>query len=738
MVNEAGRFPELCKKSVQAQAGDMAGVIDEEKLGATPLRALERMSSRQLEQLGRISFPMIARRGATHLERIRWDDAFATASDHLRRTDPSRTFFYSSGRSSNEAAFLFQLIARAYGTANVHNCSYYCHSASGVALSKVYGSSSASIVLDDLAHADLALVAGSNPASNHPRLITQLVQLRRRGGRVIVVNPMRELGLTRFRVPSDPQSLLFGSQIADLYLQPHVGGDVALFVALLKGVIETGGCDRAFIESATEGFENLEREVRSISWPSLREESGLSAEEIERTVRMLRRAERGIFLWAMGLTHHVHGTDNVLALANLALARGWLGRPGTGLLPVRGHSNVQGIGSVGVTPALRDAFAAKMNELYGVRAEMKGMDTYRSMEAAHRGEVDVAVLLGGNLFSSNPDRDWARDALDRVPLKVHLSTKLNEGHLQGRGDLTLILPVLARDEESSPTTQESMFNYVRLSAGGTPSVPGEMRSEVEILAELAQRILPEGRFDWTQLRSHSHLREQIAQVVPGFGRIGTIESTGEFQIDGRTFHEPRFATPSGRARFHVTPLPPFPPFDEPESTPGAGVAADNSSAAELTTRTTSNAGAGATTHSGFTPGAGVTSHTPSTPGAGVNGDVTYRLMTLRSEGQFNTVVYEEEDLYRGNKRRDVVMMSERDAAALGVSEGDPVTVESSCGRLDVVAAIVDIRDGSLAMYYPEANVLVPRRLDPSSGTPAFKSVCVRLRRRGSKGSRGRG
>src|SRR5690606_9442809 len=428
-------------------------------------------------------------------------------------------------------------------------------------------------------------------------------------------------------------------QIADLYLQPHVGGDVALFLALLKGVIETGGSDRAFIDSFTEGFDEVERMVRSLSWPVLREECGLSAEEIERAVRMLRRAERGIFLWAMGLTHHVHGTDNILALANLALARGWLGRPGTGLLPIRGHSNVQGVGSVGVAPALREAFAAKMNELYGVRADMKGMDTYRSMEAATRGEIDAAVLLGGNLFASNPDRDWARDALDRIPLKVHLSTKLNEGHVHGIGEVTLILPVLARDEESSPTTQESMFNYVRISSGGAPAVPGEMRSEVEILAELAQRILPEGRFDWTQLRSHRHLREQIAKVVPGFAPLASIESDGEFQIPGRTFHEPRFATPTGRARFHVTPLPTFPAFEEPNGTRGAGV---------TDTRE---------------------------PGAGVEGMI-FRLMTLRSEGQFNTVVYEEEDLYRGNKRRDVVMMSERDARALGVAEGDPVTVES--------------------------------------------------------------
>ena len=673
MVNEAGHFPEVCKKSVQAQAGDMAGPIAARWFATTPIAAMERLGSADLERLGRLAFPVMAEEGDTHFRPVSWVEALDRAGAALRAAPPEEVFFYASGRASNEAAFLMQLVARAYGTANIHNCSFYCHNASSVALGHVYGSGTASIALGDLARADLALVAGANPASNHPRLISQLVSLRRRGGKVIVVNPLRELGLVRFRVPSDWRSMLFGSTVSDLYLQPHVGGDVALLVALLKGVVETGGLDRDFIGAHTTGWEAVEAAVAALSWPELTERSGVSRADIDRAVALLLGARRGIFLWAMGLTHHAHGVDNVLALANLALARGWVGRPGSGLLPIRGHSNVQGVGSCGVTPTLKQAFAARLEQLYGIRVPPGGgQDTYSSMVAAAEGRIRACVLLGGNLFASNPDRAWAASALRKIPLSVSLTTKLNEGHVHGRGRTAIILPVLARDEETQPTTQESMFNYVRFSEGGMPAAAGEMRSEVEVVAALAELILPRGRFDWTALRSHRRLREEIAKVVPGFAAIGAIDDTRrEFTIDGRTFAEPRFPTSDGRARFHPTPLPEF---------PLAG--------GEL------------------------------------------RLMTLRSEGQFNTVVYEDEDVYRGNRRRDVVMMAAADAARLGVVEGDRVVVETAVGRLDVSVAIVDIRPGSLAMYYPEANAIVPRRLDERSRTPAFKSVAVRVRRAG--------
>lgn len=669
MVNEAGHFPEFCKKSVQAQAADMGPAITEETLRDHPLARLARLTPRELDRLGRITFPMLAEAGDGCFRRISWDEAFGRMAAALRAADPRRVFFYASGRSSNEAAFLLQVVARAWGCPHINNCSFYCHNASGVGLARVYGSGTASVSLDDFAHADLALVAGANPASNHPRLIPQLVDLRRRGGKVIVVNPLREIGLVRFRIPSDWRSLLFGSDVSDLYLQSHVGSDVAVFKALLKGVIEAGGVDERFVAGHTNGWEEVAADVAAAPWPALLEACGLAREEIDRCVAMLLGARNGIFLWAMGLTHHAHGVDNVLALANLALARGWIGRPGCGLLPIRGHSNVQGVGSVGVTPALKQAFAESLETIYGIPAGLgAGWHTYQAMEEAQRGNVQAVVQLGGNLFSANPDRDWAAAAFGRIPFVASISTKLNEGHVHGRGATTLVLPALARDEESQATTQESMFNYVRLSDGGPPAVPGEMKSEVEILAAIAERILPAGRFDWASLRSHRALREAIARVVPGYEAIGRLDDTRqEFQIAGRTFHEPRFATPDGRARFHPTPL------------------------------------------SAFTPR-----------------DGELRLMTLRSEGQFNTVVYEEEDLYRGNAHRRVVMMAPDDVQRLGLREGDRVVVATPTGRLAVEVSLADIRPGNIAMYYPEANALVPRRIDPQAGTPAFKSVMARV------------
>jgi len=672
MVNEAGRFPEVCKKSVQAQAGDMGRVVTEEWLARTPIDRLLGLSSRECEARGRLTFPIMAEEGDRRFRRVSWDEALDRAGDALRESTPEEAFFYVSGRSSNEAAYLLQLVARAWGTRNIHNCSYYCHSASGEALGRVYGSGTASVVLEDLAQADLVLVAGANPASNHPRLITQLIHLRRRGGKVIVVNPLAELGLLRFRVPSDWRSMLFGSRISDLYLKPHVGSDIALFKAILKLVIERGGVDRDYVADHTAGFEEVEADLASASLDDLLAACGVPRAELLRAVDMILEAKRGVFLWAMGLTHHEHGVDNILSLTNLALARGWLGRPGTGLLPIRGHSNVQGVGSVGVAPVVKKAFAERMEEVYGIEVPTDpGQDTYSSMVAAAEGRIRAAVLLGGNLYGSNPDLEFAGEALRRIPFSLSITTKLNPGHFHGRGRTAIVGPVLARDEEPQRTTQESMFNFVRLSEGGRPAVEGEMRSEVDIVASLAERILPPGRFDWSALRSHERLREEMARVVPGYGAVGRIgETRREFQIEGRTFHDPRFATPDGKAQFVVTPLPDF--RTEPD---------------EL------------------------------------------RLMTLRSEGQFNTVVYEDEDLYRGNLRRDVVMLSAEDARRLGLAEGDRVVVETEAGRIEVSAAVVDIRPGNLAMYYPEANALVPRRLDPRSRTPAFKSVRARLVKR---------
>jgi molybdopterin-dependent oxidoreductase alpha subunit len=669
MRNEAGSFPEVCKKSIQAQAADMQPPIDEVFLRTHDVRTLETWTSRQLEHAGRIGFPILHREGESHFRRIGWDEALGIAAAALRTATPDRTFFYASGRSSNEAGFLLQCFARVYGTNNVNNCSYYCHQASSVALAEAIGSGTATVVLDDLAKADAAVVIGANPASNHPRLITALVEIRRRGGSVIVVNPYRETGLVRFRVPSDWRSMLFGSDVSDLYLQPHVGADIPLLLLLLRRVIERGAADEAYLRAHTDGWDAVRAHAMAQDPDALLAACGVPAAEVEAAADVVAQARRGVMAWAMGITQHAHGVDNVQAIANLALARGWVGRPGAGLLPIRGHSNVQGVGSMGVAPSLKAEVARRLGDLYGVTLpDGPGLHTMASVEAASAGRIDVALLLGGNLFAATPDREWTGRALRRIGTTVYVSTKLNEGHVHGRGRTHLVLPALARDEEQQCTTQESMFNYVRLSDGGARAGSDEMRSEVDILASLAAAVLPAGPVDWAGLGRHGALRAAIATVVPGYEELADIERTRrEFHVRGRTFHEPHFATADGRARMRPTPV----PSRGPE--PG-----------EL------------------------------------------RLMTLRSEGQFNTVVYEDEDVYRGNERRDVVMMSAEDARRLGLAMDSRVRVENRVGAMEALVRIAPLPPGNMAMYYPEANVLVPREIDPRSATPVFKSTTARV------------
>lgn len=669
MRNEAGSFPEVCKKSVQAQAADMQPPIPARFFAEHSVADLECWTARRIEAAGRLGFPIMWRVGETHFRRIAWADAYRIAADALRAAAPARTFFYSSGRSSNEAAFLLQCFARVFGTNNVNNCSYYCHQASSVALQRAVGSGTATVVLDDLERADLAVVIGANPASNHPRLITQLINLRRRGGHVIVINPLKEIGLVRFRVPSDWRSMLFGSEVATSYLQPHVGADIPLLKLLLKGIVEGDALDRDFLAAHVEAWEAVEADIRAASRQELLAACGVPSHAVDAVVQMLARSQCTIFCWAMGITQHAHGVDNVQAIVNLALSRGMVGKPGAGLLPIRGHSNVQGVGSVGVSPALKTEFAQRLAQLYGLELpRAPGLHTLASVEAAARGDIDCAVLLGGNLFAATPDRVWAAAALRNIGTTVSITTKLNEGHIHGRGRACLVLPALARDEERQCTTQESMFNFVRLSDGGAPALAEEMLPEVEIIATLAGMVLPPGPVDFGRLRDHRAIRAAIAAVVPGYEAIGVIDQhKEEFQIKGRTLHAPTFSTVSGKARAAVTPV-------------------------------------------------------PATPLA----DGEFRLMTLRSEGQFNTVVYEDEDIYRGNERRDVVMMNATDAQALGLCPDQRVVIQNDVGRMAAVVRFAPLPRGNLAMYYPEANVLIPRRVDPASGTPAFKSTTARI------------
>ncbi len=670
MVNERGSFPEVCKKSIQAMASDMQPAISANFWSRHSIQDLQTWSPRQLETAGRLVQPVIYERGDTHFRSITWTDAYDRLENRLKGLTPDETFWYFSGRSSNEAGFLLQLLARLYGTNNVNNCSYYCHQASGVGLTKSLGTGTATVTLDDLEACDLAIIIGGNPASNHPRLMTSLAHLRRRGGKVIVINPVRELGMLKFRIPSDWRSMLFSPEIANCVIQPHIGGDLALLTGVAKAVVELGSTSIEFVQARCSKGEEFFEWLEVQSFEEIVSKSGVSEPEIRKLAEQYAASERTIFGWTMGITHHVHGVENVNAIVNLALLRGMVGRPGAGLMPIRGHSNVQGIGSVGVTPQLKEQIFSGLQRHFGVDLPTTpGLDTMACMEAAKAGKLKAGFCLGGNLFGSNPDADYARAALGGLTQLTTLSTTLNTGHVQALAEETLILPVLARDEEPQPTTQESMFNFVRLSDGGPARLPGP-RSEVQVIAELGNRIVGNSAaIDWRHMQRTSTIRNWIGKVVPGYSAIAEIgRSKQEFHIEGRTFHQPEFNTADGRAVFHT--------YDIPEL-------------------------------AGKAPG-------------------QLRLMTVRSEGQFNTVVYEEEDLYRGQERRDLILMHPSDLRRFGLAPDQSVSICSEVGQISgyLARAFEAIKPGNALMYYPEANQLVPRTVDPQSKTPAFKAVVV--------------
>jgi len=681
MVNETGRSLEMCKKSLQAMAADMQGAVADDFFSTYTIAQLQQFSPYELEHAGRLSQPVIYDKSPTvddngqgddqHFRMISWDDAYSHITQALRETAADDSFWYFSGRSSNEAGFLLQLFARLYGTNNINNCSYYCHQASGVGLTSSIGSGTATVVLDDVEQADLVFIIGGNPPSNHPRLMTSLMHVKNAGGAVIVINPVREIGLVKFKIPSNPYSMLFGTPIADQYVQPHIGGDLAMLSGIAKAVDEMNGTDLDFLQQHCENSDDWLASIRKLSWQEIYEKSGLCEETIRNMATTYCDAKNVIFCWTMGITHHQHGVQNVQAIANLALMRAMVGRPNAGLLPIRGHSNVQGIGSMGVTPKLKDAiFSSLENELGVSLPTTKGLDTLGCIEGANRGDLKIGFCLGGNLYGSNPDLTFAKQSLQKLKTIVYLSTTLNTGHAHGLADQTIILPVLARDEEPQRTTQESMFNFVRLSDGGPTRIQGP-RSEIGIIADIADKLLSDSTpIDWKMMKQSVNIRTAISKTIPGFEAIANIEEDhGEFQIAGRTFHQPKFATPSGKAVLHCHKLP------------------------ELQ-----------------------------------GGDQSLRLMTVRSEGQFNTVVYEQQDIYRGQERRDVVLIHSDDVQRLGLVHDQIVTIQSETGELDNirVRAYDDIRQGNALMYFPEANVLIPRQVDPQSQTPAFKGALIKI------------
>jgi len=670
MTNELGEFPSVCNKSVQAQSTDIQPAIPDE-IFKHSLDELGELTPKEMQSLGRLNTPIYKAAGANHYTPISWDEALELLAKRLKETSPSRSFFYASGRSSNEAAFVFQLLARAYGTNNVTNCSYYCHQATGVGLKSTIGTGTATVEVADLGLCDMIFVIGANPSSNHPRFIHQLKACGERGGQVIVINPACEPGLVKFAVPKSPKSMLTGgSNIASEYLQPRIGQDMALMMGIAKALLETGQTDTDFITQYTSGFDAFKTQINDTSWEELTTQCGVPRKDIERVATLYAASKSAVFAWGMGMTHHKNGVDNIEMIAGLALMRGMMGRPGAGLLPLRGHSNVQGVGTNGVKPVLAEEVIKKIETEFNFKfPKAKGLDTMGSMQAASRGEVDAAVIMGGNLYAANPDAKWAEEALDAIGFKLFLTTTLNHGHIKGnKTGESLILPVTARDEEWEPTTQESMFNYVRLSDGGINRLDN-VRPESVILTDLATALLPDSPIDFQAFKSHKTVRAAIAAIVPGMGALADIDvAKKEFHIQNRLIHTPTFKTPDGKAHFKTPRLPPLKPTPKPNQ---------------------------------------------------------FLLSTLRSEGQFNSIIYEESDSYRGTKTRWCVMMNIEDIKALGLKPEDHATIASEQGKMENVKLYAfDVPRGDMLAYYPEANILTSTDIDPRSRTPAFKSTSV--------------
>ncbi len=674
MTNELGEFPAVCNKSIQAQSTDIQPAIPLE-IFEHPVNELRELSGYELEHLGRLANPIFKAEGEERYRPVEWDWAVEHAAHGFAATEPHHSFFYSSGRASNEAGFVLQLLARLYGTNNVNNCSYYCHQATSVALASTIGSGTATVELDDLSGCDLIFIIGANPASNHPRFIHKLKACRDRGGDVVIINPAKEPGLVRFAIPKSAQSMLSGGTwIASDYLQPRIGTDIALLKGLAKAVLENTDQDAAFIANHTEGFDAFRADLDALDWNDIVSNCGVAREEIARVARRYARSKHTVFAWGMGVTHHTDGVGNIEQISNLALLRGMVGKRYAGLLPLRGHSNVQGVGTIGVKPVLADDVFARMQQEFGVELpQTSGYDTLGGLQAAYDGQIDAALLMGGNLYAATPDARWAEQAMNRIGFKLYLTTTLNKGHVHGvdRGE-SLILPVAARDEEWQPTTQESMFNFVRLSDGGITRL-ANVRPEVTLLCDIAARLLKESPVDFHAFKEHRTIRRAIAKTVPGLEELADIDvAKREFHINGRLQHTPEFKTPNHRARFVVTDIPE--PMD------------------------------------------------PS-----LRDRYPFQLMTVRSEGQFNTMIYEEKDTYRGTSNRWSLLMNSEDMQRLGLNEGDRANLYSACGQMDAVEVYpFALPVGNAMAYFPEANVLIGTAADPRSKTPAFKSVAIAI------------
>ncbi|MEI6428520.1 MAG: FdhF/YdeP family oxidoreductase [Pseudanabaena sp. ELA607] len=688
-VNEQGEKLQRCMKSVEAITAELMPGIEANFFSRYTIGQLQQLTSQECDRLGRWSYPVIRRAGSDYYERISWTEVYQLAVKAFQRA-PERVASYSSGRSSNEAAFLLQLMMRGLGSNNLADCSDLCHAASTVGLKQVFGSGTSMVSLESLEHSDCVVLIGSNAPANHPRLMNELIKLRERGGKIIMINPQIEVGLVKFASPAFPiRSLLRGgSDISTLYLQPIPGSDVALFVGLQKSLIEQNLIKEDYLAAYTDNAAAVIAHAQNTDWSEITATCGVSQEEIEATAYLLGNSERVVFAWAMGVTQQANGVDNILSITNTALLTGNAGKLGAGTMPIRGHSNVQGFGSMGVTVRLRQEIATALSQLLGKPLNLAGgYDTRALIEAAAQEQVDTLFCLGGNLYGANPDLQQAKQALGKIQTIFYVATKPNLGHFHGLAqENTVILPVLTRFENPHRTTTESGNNFVRLNDAGKCHLHQQGQdskfaviSEVELITEIAHRLYGDSPVNWRKLQDTVYVRQLISQTIPGYEAIGEIDTTEqEFTISGRVFTEPKFPTPNGKAQMFVTPLPQL----IPPQAQHLGIAANL-------------------------------------------GGIGLILGTGRSYGQHNTVVYRTEDKYRGMPHRHCLLMNAVDAQKAGFKEHQKVTVTGDAGQLEDIEIILGaIREGVGFMFYPEANVLFKAHIDPRCGTPAYKRVPV--------------
>jgi molybdopterin-dependent oxidoreductase alpha subunit len=636
-----------------------------------PLRLL---SGEKLRNLGRLPYPMIRKKGEAGFRRISWEEAFEVAAKYLREIDPARFAIYTTSRGlTNEVYYVAGKFARLLGTNNVDNAARLCHAASTTALKQTVGIGASTCSYRDWINTDLIILAGANIANNQPVSTKYLYYAKQKNARVVVVNPYREPGLEKYWVPSITKSALFGTQLMDDFFPIGVGGDVAFFNGVLKTLVENDWLDHDFIRTHTACFDEAKQNVMQQSWEELEKFSGTSRKEMRRFAEIYAGAKTAVFIWSMGLTQHRFGVDNVKSLVNVALARGMIGRANVGLVPIRGHSGVQGAAEVGSVPGeyftgmpVNETNAEKLSAIWGFDVPgQKGLSAPQMIDAAHDGLIDSFYIMGGNFIETMPDPIYAREALERVPLRIHQDLILNSSMFAEPGEVVLLFPGQTRYEQKGGGTITSTERRIRFS----PEIPGrrigETRSEWEIMVNLAKKIMPPGKSAKLDFATAKAIRKEIDETVPMYKGIALLKQEKDsFQYGGARILNDGICTnmPDGKARFSIT-IPQNDVLKEDE----------------------------------------------------------YYLTTRRGK-QFNSIVYGANDPLTGSKRRDEIMLSREDAEKLQIKEGDKVRLKSETGEYRGVCRIAPLKPQTVMVYWPEANVLISRRIDPLSHEPDYNTI----------------